>query len=173
MDSKHTPEPWPYFWDRNDILASSVDPESGPVVMLTPLDYERARASVNACAGMDDPTVTIAALRADRKELEAIRADKVLFLPRPGYSKGAISINLSVAEQEGAIRDKLAEMGWARPDEAKQLRAENARLRDGLTLALRVAESWTHDQLDGTGSFDEAWAELEPARAALRGGEGV
>lgn len=49
------------------------------------------------------------------------------------------------------------------------LRAENARLRAGLTLALRVAESWTHDQLDGTRSFDEAWAELEPARAALRG----
>lgn len=46
--------------------------------------------------------------------------------------------------------------------------AEIARLRAGLTLALRVAESWTHDQLDGTSSFDEAWAELEPARAALR-----
>lgn len=130
--NKHTAEPWPYFWDRNDILASSLDPESGPVVMFDPLDYERARACVNACAGMDDPAREVAWLRDSYKELCDIRADKVLFLPRPGYSEGAISINLSVAEQEGAIRDKLAEMGWARPDEAEQLRAENARLREAL-----------------------------------------
>ena len=51
--------------------------------------------------------------------------------------------------------------------------AEIARLRVALKLALTVAESWTHDQLNGTSSFDSAWAELESARAALRGGEGV
>ena len=44
---------------------------------------------------------------------------------------------------------------------------ENARLRAAATLALTVAESWIHDQLDGTHFLDSALAELAPVRAAL------
>jgi len=36
-----------------------------------------------------------------------------------------------------------------------------------LESALEIAESWTHDQLDGTSAFNGAWAELGPVRAAL------
>jgi hypothetical protein len=37
----------------------------------------------------------------------------------------------------------------------------------GCRTALEVAESWIHDQLDGTSSLDGALAELAPVRAAL------
>jgi hypothetical protein len=49
------------------------------------------------------------------------------------------------------------------------LQEEVERLREAGALALGVAESWIHDQLDGTGMFHEAMAELDPARAALKG----
>lgn len=34
-------------------------------------------------------------------------------------------------------------------------------------LALSEAESWVHDQLDGTSALDSALARLEPVRAAI------
>jgi hypothetical protein len=40
-------------------------------------------------------------------------------------------------------------------------------IRDALALALKEADSWIHDQLDGTNSFDKEWAKLEPARHIL------
>ena len=40
-------------------------------------------------------------------------------------------------------------------------------LLDAAELALRTAESWIHDQLDGTSSLESALAELEPVRAAI------
>lgn len=127
---------------------------------------ERVLACVNACAGIDDPAAEIAGLRDSYKELCDIRADKVLFLPRPGYSDGAISINLSVAEQEGAIRDKLAEMGWARPDEAEQLRAENARLREALEGIMAYEPEHCACGDDGCTQTRERY---DAARAELRG----
>ena len=45
--------------------------------------------------------------------------------------------------------------------------AEIERLREALEIAVRIADSWIHDQLDGTSMLDDALAELEPARAAL------
>ncbi|MCA1297995.1 hypothetical protein [Stappia indica] len=51
---------------------------------------------------------------------------------------------------------------------ARAIMAERLKHRAIIALALRVAESWIHDHLDGTGDLQGALAELEPARAALR-----
>ena len=50
------------------------------------------------------------------------------------------------------------------------VRACNAhdQLVEALELALARAESWIHDQLDGTSSLESELAELEPCRAALK-----
>jgi hypothetical protein len=40
-------------------------------------------------------------------------------------------------------------------------------LLEAAKLALQSAESWIHDQLDGTSSLESALAELEPVRAAI------
>lgn len=165
---KHTPEPWHIsgIHPRNIHIGSMASPmvlaSMNDIHTQTPENAARIVACVNACAGIDDPAAEIAGLRANYKELCDIRADKVLFLPRPGYSEGAISINLSVAEQEGAIRDKLADMGWARPDEAKQLRAENARLRSALRVLVDVADGAAITYNIGT---MDKW--IDKARAAL------
>lgn len=45
-------------------------------------------------------------------------------------------------------------------------------LLDAAKLALRVAESWIHDQLDGTSAFDPAWEELAPVRSVIAKAEG-
>ena len=45
-------------------------------------------------------------------------------------------------------------------------------LLDGAKKALEVAESWIHDQLDGTFAFDAAWEELDSVRAAIAKAEG-
>lgn len=41
-------------------------------------------------------------------------------------------------------------------------------LREATQLALESAESWIHDQLDGTSSLQSALAELQPVRNALQ-----
>jgi hypothetical protein len=48
-----------------------------------------------------------------------------------------------------------------------RLIASAPELYEAAKLALATAESWIHDQLDGTGMVDEALAKLEPVRAAL------
>jgi hypothetical protein len=40
-------------------------------------------------------------------------------------------------------------------------------LLEAAKLALQSAESWIHDQLDGTSSLESALAKLEPVRAAI------
>lgn len=40
-------------------------------------------------------------------------------------------------------------------------------LLEAARLGLEVAESWIHDQLDGTSSLEEALAEVAPIRAAI------
>ena len=40
-------------------------------------------------------------------------------------------------------------------------------LLDAAQLALQIAESWIHDQLDGTSSIDGALLHLDPVRAAI------
>lgn len=45
-------------------------------------------------------------------------------------------------------------------------------LLDGCRIALEVAESWIHDQLDGTSSLEGALAGLDPVRAAIAAATG-
>lgn len=40
-------------------------------------------------------------------------------------------------------------------------------LLEAAQLALQIAESWIHDQLDGTSSIDGALLHLDPVRAAI------
>ena len=49
---KWTPEPWPTFEDATKITVGNT-----PIVALTEPMYERARACVNAMAGINDPEV--------------------------------------------------------------------------------------------------------------------
>ena len=53
MSAQHTPEPWPEFNDRADGLEYGKNNERIYSVSLYEHDYNRARACVNACAGID------------------------------------------------------------------------------------------------------------------------
>ena len=44
-------------------------------------------------------------------------------------------------------------------------------LLEAAQKALDHAESWIHDQLDGTSHFDHAWKELAPVRGAIKRAE--
>lgn len=50
-EQKHTPEPWPAFTDI--CQPATPHPESPAIAMLSWDDYIRARACVNACAGIE------------------------------------------------------------------------------------------------------------------------
>ena len=64
-EQKHTPEPWPPFAEHVEINGVNDGEAPTPYHLLKRADYERARACVNACAGMDDPAAEIAKLRRD------------------------------------------------------------------------------------------------------------
>lgn len=49
----------------------------------------------------------------------------------------------------------------------ESLLAQHSALVEALEAALRVSESWVHDQLDGTDLLDDALSELDPCHAAL------
>ena len=57
MSNKHTNEPWPHFTDIATTMTP--DPEGTPVAILSWDDYIRARACVNACAGIDTELLEI------------------------------------------------------------------------------------------------------------------
>lgn len=61
--SKHTPEPWAHFIECCE--PATPHPDSDGFVGLGFDDYERARACVNACSGMEDPSVFIAGLKSE------------------------------------------------------------------------------------------------------------
>jgi hypothetical protein len=52
-------------------------------------------------------------------------------------------------------------------EDTEALLAQNAALRDALTLAVSIAESWIHSELDGTSSLGGALDHLKPCHAAL------
>lgn len=60
----------------------------------------------------------------------------------------------------------------AAADEARDALAGHDDLLAAAKLALAEAESWIHDQLDGTSGLERALAELEPVRAAIAKTEG-
>lgn len=51
--------------------------------------------------------------------------------------------------------------------ENAQIMAVAPDLLDAAQLALKIAESWIYDQLDGTSSIDGALRHLDPVRAAI------
>ncbi|MCM0018826.1 MAG: hypothetical protein NBV67_02430 [Tagaea sp.] len=65
-----------------------------------------------------------------------------------------------------------AGMPEARCKAIADLSAAAPELYAAAKLGLAIAESWVHDQLDGTGGVDDALKELEPVRAAIAKAEG-
>lgn len=54
----------------------------------------------------------------------------------------------------------------------RQLAEQRAEFLAAAKLALSEAESWIHDQLDGTSALEPALARLAPARTAIANAEG-
>ncbi len=85
------------------------------------------------------------------------------------------------ATPAASLRDRImnpniakSEAEWWAAREIERLEEElrhriagQAELVEALKLAIGIADSWIHDQLDGTGMLDGALVELEPARATL------
>ena len=72
-----------------------------------------------------------------------------------------------IANTRGSQRNFDRETQLAEQDANAHLIAAAPELYAAAELALIVAESWIHDQLDGTNSLGEALVELNPVRAAL------
>jgi hypothetical protein len=51
--------------------------------------------------------------------------------------------------------------------ECKEEREKVRVLREAAELALAIAESWIHDQLDGTSQLEDSLLRLDPVRKAL------
>lgn len=63
----------------------------------------------------------------------------------------------------------IAEVDFGIAQQANaNLIAEAPALLDSAQLALSIAESWIHDQLDGTSYLESAMQSLDPVRAAIR-----
>ncbi|MBP6421584.1 MAG: hypothetical protein KA271_01695 [Propionivibrio sp.] len=76
----HTNEPWPVFTDIATMVTP--DPDGTPVAIISWDDYIRARACVNACAGIPNEelecdNVTFAKLLLERAKFRSQR-DKLL-----------------------------------------------------------------------------------------------
>lgn len=92
--SKHTPEPWNL--DSDDVVAwiDGADGESITEV-FGDANARRIVACVNACAGMDEPAVAIARLRAEnarlREALEKIVADSGMLVSQDAFDFRSIA----------------------------------------------------------------------------------
>lgn len=80
--AKHTPEPWPIA-KGGDVMLPFADGSNvylRKAVGLPLEDYERARACVNACAGMANPAAEISVLRGqeESRQFEARAHAKAL-----------------------------------------------------------------------------------------------
>lgn len=87
----------------------------------------------------------------------------------PGTTWGQVKAHIRAMGDVGDRRAYVSMKARAITAEAKR-----DRLAQALQLAVSIAESWIHDQMDGTSGLASALAELDPARAALapRTGEG-
>lgn len=93
--NKHTNEPWPHFTDIATTMTP--DPEGTPVAILSWDDYIRARACVNACAGID----------TDQLETGSINKSLQMFaLESATYRRQRDELLSDIAE-ESAERDAL------------------------------------------------------------------
>lgn len=70
-------------------------------------------------------------------------------------------------DSSGWIGQTCTWMGLDEAESNARLIAAAPELLAAATLALSIAESWIHDQLDGTSSLDGELANLTPVRAAI------
>lgn len=73
---EHTKEPWPVFTDIAVLMTA--DPNGSPVAVLSWDDYVRARACVNACAGIPIDVLERVGLNWDRLEELKQQRDELL-----------------------------------------------------------------------------------------------
>lgn len=66
-----------------------------------------------------------------------------------------------------AIRSVGSILEWQAAREIEALAARVAELEGALRLAHDIADSWIHDQLDGTGHLERELEKLAPATQAL------
>lgn len=78
------------------------------------------------------------------------------------------------------VRVGVENLGLNKTGTELELMKQNSHLRSviekkdvALKLAIDIADSWIHDQLDGTSSLNSALKELQPAKEALEKGGGV
>ena len=89
------------------------------------------------------------------------------FAKRDGWSTVYVECRIG-----GGMLQEVAACGPTAngPDEQEanaRLIAAAPDLLEAAQLALQIAESWIHDQLDGTSSIDGALLHLDPVRAAI------
>ena len=89
------------------------------------------------------------------------------FTKRDGWSTVYVECRIG-----GGMLQEVAACGptASGPDEQEanaRLIAAAPDLLEAAQLALQIAESWIHDQLDGTSSIDGALLHLDPVRAAI------
>ena len=89
------------------------------------------------------------------------------FAKRDGWSTVYVECRIG-----GGMLQEVAACGptASGPDEQEanaRLIAAAPDLLEAAQLALQIAESWIHDQLDGTSSIDGALLHLDPVRAAI------
>ena len=86
-------------------------------------------------------------------------ADKGQTIIRTSRSSAAFSpLAIVKGDKRDTIKDQEANA---------RLIAAAPDLLEAAQLALQIAESWIHDQLDGTSSIDGALLHLDPVRAAI------
>jgi hypothetical protein len=149
MTTQHTPEPWhvgPAWLTGNSPICTIDHKEIADAIRDA--DARRIVACVNACAGID--TVGL-----------------------ENFAKGyptAWDMVREANNQRDALVQRCSELLKDRDAfEAKLIAVEQQRdeLLAAAIKSVKVAESWIHDQLDGTSSFNSAMGELDDVRQTI------
>lgn len=190
-EQKHTPEPWPAFTDI--CQPATPHPESPAIAMLSWDDYIRARACVNACAGIPTEKLegrTIADYVSSEAYLQGMNptdegmavqlsgiACQMLAASFAGQFVGSGAVNyLEVHMEHPEIGDFNVTIQRKHGKTPGQMKAEAIQQRDQLRAALaaiiKACDACEAD--DNKSLVDEFTEEIEQqARAALDATEGV
>jgi hypothetical protein len=96
------------------------------------------------------------------------------FAKRDGWSTVYIECRIGGGMLQEVAACGPTESGSDEQEANANLIAAAPDLLESAQLALKIAESWIHDQLDGTSAIDGALRHLDPVRAAIaraRGGK--
>lgn len=138
-EQRWTPEPWP-----EDLMLYRFEFMKCDIDILN--EYRRARACVNACAGMDDPAKEIAELRAKAAATVNIVADATGQTDcTPAFHVAMTVANLTTERDElRAQRDALVELvRWAYDDHYKKYSggdSETAAIEHAITKLLATVK---------------------------------